>query len=291
MGVLVDSFDAQRWGEAYSKPTTTGTNDLPGELSFAVRDLTEEEIDKCINPDSLEALDFLRLSYKAPPELTFVLTPLILTQYDLIFKLMLRVLRLVFVTDQLWRETMLQRDDDESGYRFVWEARHFVACIAAYFLDAGVALPWQAFEMRLDKIEASLDQRPMDGVESPESLRRVHSAVLNAVLQSLFLRKRQKRVLQLLEEVFTIVLQYAKLRRQRTHGETSDAATTFKALYKAFKKKVQIFATVCRGMAEKALVDKRREEDEELGLEGLGDDTMVSQLLLKLDINGFYSTH
>lgn len=264
---------------------------MPGELSFAVRDLSDEEIDKCVNPDSLEALDFLRLSYKAPSELSFVLTPLILMQYDRVFKLMLRVLRLVFVTDQLWREAMLERDDNESGYRFVREARHFVVSVASYFLDVGVALPWQAFEKRLDKIEASLEQQPADGVESPEKLREMHSAILNVVSQSLFLRKRQKGVLQLLEEVFTIVLQYAKLRQQHNQKGASDAAMSSAMLYKQFKKKVQIFVTVCRGMAEKARVDKRREEDRELGLEGLGDDTMVSHLLLKLDINGFYGAH
>ncbi|KAI6785158.1 Gamma-tubulin complex component-like protein [Emericellopsis cladophorae] len=291
LGVLVDSFDVQPWGGSFSDPFSTEATDLPGELSFAVRDLSDEEIDKCVNPDSLEALDFLRLSYKVPSELRFVLTPLILMQYDRVFKLMLRVLRLVFVTDQLWREAMLERDDNEPGYRFVRESRHFVASVASYFLDVGVALPWQAFEKRLDKMESSLEKQPTDGLESPEKLREVHSAVLNVVSQSLFLRKRQKGVLQLLEEVFTIVLQYAKLRRQHNKKGAADAAVSSAMLYKQFKKKVQVFGTVCRGMAEKARVDKGREEDRELGLEGLGDDTMVSHLLLKLDINGFYGAH
>ena len=283
MGVLSETYETQ------NRPG--GSSDLPGDLSFAVRDLPEEEIDKCMNPDSLEALDFLRLSYKAPPELSFILTPTILMQYDRIFRLLLRVLRMHYVVDQLWRDVMTRGDEASNvSYRFVREARHFVSSVASYFLDIGVALPWQVFEDKLDKIQASLDTRIAEKLESPRQLREFHAQVLNAIMLALFLRKRQQPVLKLLEEVFAIVLEYAKSARLRKPGTEEDADNDASKLYGRFKKKLQVFLTVCRGLTEKARIGGTR-EDKGLGLDGIGDESMVSRLLVKLDPNGYYSKH
>jgi hypothetical protein len=253
--------------------------------------LSEEEIGKCVDPDSLEALDFLRLSYKAPPELSFILTPTILMQYDRIFKLLLRVLRMLYVVDQLWRDVTTRGDEVSNvSYRFVREARHFVSSVASYFLDIGVALPWQVFEDKLDKIQASLDTRIAEKLESPEQLREFHTQVLHAIMLALFLRKRQQPVFKLLEEVFSIVLEYAKSARLRKSGTEEDADNDASKFYGRFKKKLQVFLTVCRGLAEKARIGVTKEE-KRLGLDGIGDESMVSRLLVKLDPNGYYSKH
>ncbi|KAK5998452.1 hypothetical protein PT974_00831 [Cladobotryum mycophilum] len=299
MGILAESYEAKTGLKPdISQGAFNGSSELPGDMSFAVRDLSDEEIDKCMNPDSLEALDFLRLSYTTPPQLTCIITPMSLMQYDRIFKLLLRVLRMLFVVDQLFRDVVMSWRWEDAGdivYRFVRESQHFVSSIAAYFLDTGVAVPWKMFEERLDKIQASLD-RPdssSDELQSPDRLRELHSLVIDRILLSLFLRQRQQPVLKLLEDIFNTVLQFAKYVRLQSLGrgaevEDSQGPTT---LYKEFRKEVKVFITVCRGLGEKArrTGDKRLEQDRSLREQfGTGDDSMIAQLLAKLDMFDYY---
>lgn len=303
MGVLADSFGA---GEGLPKQKLTGisrdSSELPGDMSFAVRDLSQEEIDKCMDPDCLEALDFLRLSYKAPEALAPIITPVILMQYDRIFKLLLKILRMVYVVDQLFLDvngrSSRWKDPGDVSYRFTREAHHFVHGVASYFLNTGVAIPWQAFENRLDKIESYLNSsdatKAPDKVESPDRLREFHSQVLDRIMLTLFLRKRQQPVLKLLEEIFSLVLHYAKHSRMEAIGKARSDTKGQEAgrLYKTFKKKIQIFVTVCRGLTEKG-PSSSRTFDDELGLkqDGIGDDNMVAQLLMKLDMCDYYTKH
>ncbi|KAF7544513.1 hypothetical protein G7Z17_g9894 [Cylindrodendrum hubeiense] len=302
MGVLVESFGS---GNGFAKEKLSSisrdSSELPGELSFAVRDLSEEEIEKCMNPDSLEALDFLRLSYKAPVPLSTIITPAILMQYDRIFKLLLRILRMLYIVNQLFRDvnarTSRWDDPETTSYRFAREAHHFISGITSYFLDAGVAIPWQAFETKLDKIQSDLNNPTSNGwqekMESPDRLRELHSQTLDRIMLSLFLRKRQQPVLNLLEEIFAAVLQYAKFSRMQSLGRGADIdeSTNPGELYRKFKKKVQIFITVCRGLTEKGRLGTRGGDDLGLKQDGIGEDHLVAQLLMKLDMNEYYSKH
>ncbi|KAH7017537.1 Spc98 family-domain-containing protein [Ilyonectria destructans] len=303
MGVLVESFGSENgFSKEMLSSISRDSSELPGELSFAVRDLSEEEIEKCMNPDSLEALDFLRLSYKAPVPLSSIITPVLLTQYDRIFKLLLRILRVLYVVNQLFRDvnarTSRWDDPENASYRFAREAHHFISGITSYFLDAGVAIPWQAFEAKLDQIQSDLNKPSSKGsqekMESPDRLRELHSQALDRIMLSLFLRKRQQPVLNLLEEIFAAVLQYAKYSRMQALGRatSSDKSTKPEELYRKFKKKVQIFITVCRGLTEKSRFGSSKGGDD-LGLkqDGIGEDHLVAQLLMKLDANEYYSKH
>ena len=306
MGVLTESFDSDN-DFVVNRATSISrdASELPGDMSFAVRDLSQEEIDKCMNPDSLEALDFLRLSYKAPTALSGIITPVILTQYDRIFKLLLRIMRMVYVVNQLFRDvnarTSRWADPEDISFRFTREAHHFVSGITSFFMDAGVAIPWQAFEAKLDKIEADLKnpsntKSNPDKVESPDRLREFHSRVLDRIMLSLFLRKRQQPVLNLLEEIFSAVLEYAKFSRTKAIGKNQapdgEEMNEMQRLYGKFKTKVQIFITVCRALTEKSRSTSNKVSDD-LGLkqEGIGEDHMVAQLLMKLDMSDYYTKH
>lgn len=289
MGVLTESYSRRNGDSSQS------TESLPGDLSFAVRDLSEEEIDKCMDPSSLEALDFLRLSYTTPPELLPMITPLILLQYDQIFKVLLRVLRMMYVTNQLFRDshwTMrfhgYELRDEE--YRFVREAHNFVSSVAAYFLGTGITTPWDAFSTKLSEIERSLyKSNSTEEVPSPAQLCEMHSKVLNRIMSALFLRKRQQPVLALVEDIFNIILKYAKISRSAEAG-TLDHEQEVSQLYHDFKKRVQQFITVCRGLTEKVHAESK-ENDGLLSFGqsgGLGDESMIAQLLSKLDLNNYY---
>ncbi|CAG7565070.1 unnamed protein product [Fusarium equiseti] len=306
MGVLTESFDSDNdFAMNRMASISRDASELPGDMSFAVRDLSQEEIDKCMNPDSLEALDFLRLSYKAPTALSGIITPVILTQYDRIFKLLLRIMRMVYVVNQLFRDvnarTSRWADPEDISFRFTREAHHFVSGITSFFMDAGVAIPWQAFEAKLDKIEADLKnpsntKSNPDKVESPDRLREFHSRVLDRIMLSLFLRKRQQPVLNLLEEIFSAVLEYAKFSRTKAIGKNEapdvEEMKEMQRLYGKFKTKVQIFITVCRALTEKSRSTSNKVSDD-LGLkqEGIGEDHMVAQLLMKLDMSDYYTKH
>ncbi len=296
MGILSDAyFD----GRSKSSSNLGRDGDkLPGDLSFAVRDLSEEEIQKCMDPDSLEALDFLCLQYTTPPALTSVITPVILLQYDRVFRLLLRVLRMMYVVDELFRQTLwtsrlygYELSDDE--YRFVREARTFVSSVAGYFLDTAISLPWQAFESRLDQIQTALARSSNDAVTkqppSPLQLQQLHSKLLHAIMSGLFLRKRQQPILNLLEDIFNGILEYAKAAKA---SDATDQANTKQPseMYHEFKQKVQVFITVCRSLSEKA---KSEPKDKGSGdglftSAGVGDESIVAQLLSKLDLDNYY---
>ncbi|OAQ97022.1 hypothetical protein LLEC1_03897 [Akanthomyces lecanii] len=296
MGILSDAYSDSR-PESSNKLSRDGEK-LPGDLSFAVRDLSEEEIKKCMDPDSLEALDFLCLQYTTPPALSSVITPVILLQYDRIFRLLLRVLRMKYVVDELFRHTLwtsrlygYELSDDE--YRFAREARVVVSSVMGYFLDTAMTLPWQAFERRLDQIQEALARSSNDTFTkqppSPLQMQQLHSKLLYAVMSGLFLRKRQQPILNLLEDIFNGILEYATATKASESADQSVFRPTSE-MYHEFKQKVQVFITVCRSLSEKAKSEPRDKDngDALFHSAGVGDESIVAQLLSKLDLDNYY---
>jgi hypothetical protein len=315
MGVLAESYSPPSQHQTSSKEG----HDLPGDLSFAVRDLSDEEIDKCINPGSLEALDFLRLSYKPPAPLIPVITPVILVKYDKIFKLLLRLLRMLYVAGELFRDTNARtsrwENVDSVSLRFRIEAQHFVTSIVTYFFDTGVGIPWMRFEAWLDTVQAGLedDEDPSPNriirVISPDGLREYHEQMLDQIMNTLLLRKRQQPVLKLLEDIFSLILTFSRLSRMKALGkgvslsqspgsEPEGSSSSSKELYHAFKKKVDVFITVCRGMSEKGgghgssnqtRNDVIMNNDEGKHTGGPKEESnTIDRLLMQLEMSGYY---
>lgn len=288
MGVLQDSY-VTGWKKTTS--SSTEPTELPGDLSFAIRDLTPEEMDACMDPDSLEALDFLRMSYKPPSPLFPIMTPAILVKYDKIFKLLLRVLRMLFVIDQLFRDTSSAAsrwvEVDDVSLRFRIEAHHFVSNVARYFFDTGIEKPWQDFEGWLDKIEKHLaeqdDATMQSSTVSPDRLGEQHERTLDEIMTALLLKKRQQPVLKLLEEIFALILRFAKKARLRAEG-AEGPDEEMKDLYRPFREKVEVFITVCRGMTEKAGYGQKRD-----GAGGRGAENPIVMLLLMLDMYNYFT--
>jgi len=303
MGVLSESYQPP---PGYVREKTammtsrSFSSDLLGDLSFAVRDLSPDEVDRCMDPDSLEALDFLRLSYRAPAPLRPVVTPTILVKYDRIFMSLLRILRMLYVVNELFHDVPLAgrrgHRPSNASVRFCIEARHFVRQISAYFFESGITTPWRHFEAWLDKVEAeSLRGRyqyAADGY-SPDMVRERQEHVLDEIMTTLLLRKRQAPVLKLLEEAFAVILQFAKQLRVRTGaggpGEQAMVRESPGDMYATFKKKVELFLTVCRGLGEKS--GTRSEGTQAGGQDGLrqGDANPMERLLLLMDMSGFYT--
>ncbi|KAI1297972.1 Spc97/Spc98 family protein [Xylaria venustula] len=300
MGVLSDTY-------LPSTPREAGTprkenSDLPGDLSFALRDLSPEEIDKCMDPTSLEALDFLRLAYKTPAPLSPILTPVILVKYDRIFKLLLRVLRLLYVVGQLFRDTSRMerqgRDTGDAWLRFQFEAQHLVQSVATYFFDTGIQMPWLQFERWLDGVQSDLAQADMDisnsRVVSPDEVREEHEKMLDRIMSILLLRRRQQPVLALLEDIFRLTLRFSRQTQLEVSGKVEGDAShvIIQELYQTFRKKVVVFITVCHGIHEKEGTatgrGAKREVDDERPSDGVNENA-IDRLLVNLDMLGYYS--
>lgn len=285
MGILSDSYQ-----HTHGTDSMSGHVELPGDLSFAIRDLSPEEMEKCMDPDTLEALDFLRMSYKSPSSLRPILTPAILVKYDKIFKLLLRVLRMLFVVDQLFRDiSQLSRfaEPYDACLRFRIEAHHFVSSVARYIHDTGIDRPWRAFETWLDKVESELGDTstdPQSFAVSPDRLGEQHERTLDEIMTALLLRKRQQPVLVLLEEIFGLVLRFAKQTTQRSHGlEVPERETA--VLYAQFRSKIEVFISVCRGMSEKSGYGQKRNTT----WYGRSEENPIVMLLLLLDMSNYYT--
>ncbi|KAI4736826.1 hypothetical protein E4T50_12672 [Aureobasidium sp. EXF-12298] len=196
MGVLSESY---------------GSKDIPGNLSFAIRELSDAEIEKCLDANSIHALDFLRLRYEAPTPLDSILSDTAMAKYDDCFRVLLGVLRMLhFVT--LLRNTAQQEGSSSASQAFAHEAWNCVSGLAAYFFDIGVAEPWKQFQHLLDTVEADLavedeqgtfGQRVTFGISH---LRNKHDDMLDTIRSRLFLRSRHDKLRTLIEDMFSHIL-------------------------------------------------------------------------------------
>lgn len=292
MGILSDSFVKKQQGQdTGGSASSTRQDSLPGDLSFAVRELSTEEMERCMDPDGLEALDFLRLSYKPPSTLLPVMTPTILLKHDRLFRHLLRMMRMLYVVNQLYRDVCprsgYSQQSSNASLRFRRESHHFVSNIAAYFFDTGVELPWKHFQSWLDQIEVELKEDDASLSQehnySPDRLRNYYEGTLDNIMLSLLLRKRQQPVLKLLEDIFKVILQFAKKARQEDlEQEAAD-------LYRSFRKKVDVFITVCRGLSEKVGYSGKHDGVTPKKVDGYGEEHSLARLLLTLDMSNYYS--
>ncbi|CAG8952391.1 hypothetical protein HYFRA_00001138 [Hymenoscyphus fraxineus] len=306
MGVMTESYHTNNSPDAIHAGTFLDQTSMPGDLSFAVRDMSEEEIQKCMDPDSVEALDFLRLSYKPPAPLDAVITPVILYKYDQLFKLLLRVIRMLYVVSALFRDatdrTARWQGIENLAQRFRIEAHHFISSICGYFFDTGIETTWRLFERKLDQIEARINRDDgnisLGQNEGIDKLRDYHERVLDRIMFALLLRKRQQPVLNLLEEIFTLVLQFSKHSRQRATGSKrkDSADKEVRELYARFRKKVGVFISVCRSLSEKKGYGERKFIDGRAADQGglfdfddLTEENTISQLLSRLEMSNYYS--
>lgn len=339
MGILSESYHSSQLYHSTKNRASSKrqdrrlreTPDLPGNLSFSIRLLSNEEIEKCMDPNSLYALDFLRLQYTPPPPLNLVMTTSALDKYDQCFRLLLRITRMLFIVNHQLPRHGLPGVWETKSFRN--EAHHFVGAVASYFFDSGIGETWQAFEHALDGLERRMRAEDDDGsafgtlvTEGLESVRLAHEECLDRVMFALLLRRRQQQVMKLLEEIFDTILAFAKRAndyaaanassggeveeeeaaaqpqqgRQRVIG--ADEAREIREMYMLFRSKVNVFITVCRGLSGKrgGYAGSKRaggnlfaaaaaEKGGGLGRAADEEDNTIDRLLLKLEMNGYYS--
>lgn len=271
MGVLSESYYSSALFSSKHKPGVMtdpqqDKDELPGQLNFAVRQLTEPEMEKIMDPYGLYALDFLRLRYVPPNPLNLVITTSAVDKYDHIFKFLLRLLRMLFVVAHLPRHY----PDIESRH-FRMEAHHFVTALSTYIFQTGIAEHWDTFQTYVTTLESRLAEEDAAGelgtrvTEGLASLRDAHEKCLDSVMFALLLRRRQRKVLALMEEIFELILLFAKMQNPDTKVEEGP-----KDLYVKLRGKIRVFLSVCRQLTGKKGYGKGRGTSEVNELERLG---------------------
>ena len=288
-------------------PYAGPSSDLPGALSFAIRDLSEEEYVTVMDPHKLSALDFLKINYTPPRPLGEVITSTALYKYDRVFKLLLRMVRMRFVVDQLWRVASRSRERDARrgrlsrsdmvSMKFRIGARHFVTCLSAYVWEVAIGATWRGFETRLDSIQAALEVEAWGGGPagsagggggglgapcmglSLASLTAAHGKVLDRMMFLAFLRRRQEPVMEVVEEILGLVLEFAKGVEDEKKMEE---------MYYRFRRKVKMFGDVVRGLSESRGYGDRRVGGEDVRGDsgvGAGEGAVFANLLVRLEMN------
>jgi hypothetical protein len=256
MGILNECYSGE-YADGSGNPEFEKEKELPGGLSFSIRELTEAEIAKCKNPNTIEALDFLCLQYKPSNVLEVIITQRSLRKYDQLFKQLLRLLRMVSVVKGLIRDSTarnsLSGDTRNLLQKFRIDSQHFILALSDYFFHLAIGSTWQRFRDTLSQIEACLDRGDIDAtIEAAHSipkLRAYHEDILDQMLFALFLTKRQTEVARLLEGIFDTILRFAPLSRMDgTHGVRHESEAMVKRLYAVFRKQMAAFVGYLRSL-------------------------------------------
>jgi hypothetical protein len=251
MGLRLGSRESQRWPPASSELRLTllnvlsdsyvssdaqqqGTTQLPGGLSFAIRELTDAEIDRVMDPTSIYALDFLRLQYTPPSPLADIFTPSIVQHYDSIFRTLLVHVRVLHATSQLsalCNKTRIRKSSRDASReiitlrRFAWKARHFSTTIFSHFTDTVIASSWKDFFSQMTALQpkAQGEETEIQATDLP-SLTASHEAYLSSIRNKLFLRHKHSAIRLAIEELAGLIVKAAAAALHASETERNPVA-------------------------------------------------------------------
>lgn len=271
---------------------------LDDSISFAIRDMPAEELEKCRDVNSIHALDFLRLQYAAPNELLeAVITPEVLSKYDRISQHLLRTMRAQAVTQTLLlngcsRGTTVRRAHSE--HKMILEMHNFITSIADYCHNTAIGVHWSNFHAKMCTAKGHIDNQDYDQtlltVRSLDHLRGVHESTLDSILHALLLKRKQTVLRQILEDVYELILQFDAQQRQEFNNESvvddvgriddnAPVSTALKRVHEDFRSKVLQFIDGLRSQHQSPKVPGDETEDVDL----------FEYLLLRLDMSGYWS--
>ncbi|KAJ9608103.1 hypothetical protein H2200_007091 [Cladophialophora chaetospira] len=266
-------------------------------ISFAIRDMPLEELEKCRNVNSIHALDFLRLQYTAPNELLeAVITPEILDKYDRIFQHLLHNMRLQAVTQSLLRMAAFSEQGIMAigpSHKVIVEMHNFISTIADYCHNTAIGTHWTRFEAVLTSAKSHLDsqryEETLRAVTSLDHLRACHERTLDNILHALMLKQKQARPRQILEGIYNLILQFAVEQRHTDSEDTGKADMNSKSLQERFRAQVLQFIEALGSMKQTAKPVSERAGLEELENSAGDDVDMFECLLLRLDMSGYWA--
>ncbi|KAF2479795.1 Spc98 family-domain-containing protein [Neohortaea acidophila] len=301
MGLRLGTQEGQRWPPTSSEVQLSLTDILsdtfrpqsqgqepPGGLSFSIREMSENEIEKVTDPQSIHALDFLKLQYTSPGPLSAILTPSAMSAYDEAFRLLIKLLRLTHVTTRLKESICMRKgigQTADSGLylrrQFVSEAHHCILVLSSHFLESAIEEPCSKLMTSMADAERAASGMGSEGVVEArepvgvEQLSRVHHMCVDTIRSRLFLRRKQAKIYEGLCNVMTSILKGAALL-------DDEHSTGLQESFDVFRRSVKGLLSVLRQSVEhsrKAISgDTSAEEDLDV----------TKFLLARLNWNGFY---
>ena len=280
IGILSESYHGTVGSRGHNN------SDLPGNLSFAIRDLSAEELEKCGDVGSIEALDFLRLQYKAPPVLETVITQSSLRKYDKVFKYRLRLLRMQAVAQGLLRDAAGRNGKvNHTSQRFKIEIQHFVCSLAAYSSNDVIDVEWSRFQELLRNIEAAIDRSDYEGTiamaGSLSRLEQLHEDVLNRIIEALFLSRRQAQVRDVIDGILRLVLRFASNVRQ---SDKAEGIIGTEEIHTEFRRQVGKLVRYLHSQGSAATARRHGPRNQGLRTDG---EPPFEHFLLRLDMSGY----
>lgn len=306
MGLLSECYHGNGKQLGLRNGTQNTDEDLPGKLSFAIRQLSDDDLRKFKDPNSVEALDFLRLLYTPPPALETIITPKTLDAYDMIFKHMLRLTRLLAVVRNLARHSTARHSSCNEWttrlHLFRMEALHFIESLAEYTFQIGIGTAWQRFDSVLSKIEVGTAKGDVDQTlgyaRSLKHLREHHEGVLHQIRFALFLTKKHAQALHLLEEIFGTILLFAPVSKTLANAMDDDdldfsaLGKRVSQLHATFKKQTHGFVQFLRELSGNRMSTTASRQSEFTpwggGQKDVDTATVFDRLLLRLDFKRYY---
>ena len=297
VGLLTECYFTSNAPGSSANVRPNEQRELPGDMSFSIRELGEEEMTRCKDPNSIEALDFMRLQYRPPAILEAIITQQSLTKYDRLFRHLLRLIRMVSVANGLIQDSTsrssLSGDTRNVFQRFRVDAQRFVLAVSDYCFQVGATSTWQRFQDNLSKVERCLNQGDIDGTmeaaHSVNKLRGYHEDVLDQILFALFLSKKHSQAGKLLEDIFQTILTFAPLSRMDgTSGVRHESERSVLKLYAVFRKQSSAFVSYLRSL------DGERASSKSLGrisntfASELESTAVFDHLLSRLDIREYF---
>lgn len=157
--------------------------DLDDRLSFAIVKPPKGQ-EGWLDRRSIEALDWLTLSFQPPPLIVPLITLQAQLSYQRLFKFLLRLMRVDTVLKGVFRKLMFRQQscsplpawmdswDIQCASRFRYEAHHFVTVLLRYSTDVVITRRWQRFRNRLSALRRSAESQE----DVDEDLERAQSA-------------------------------------------------------------------------------------------------------------------
>ncbi|PSK37321.1 hypothetical protein B9Z65_2063 [Elsinoe australis] len=194
-----------------------GIKDVPGSLSFSVRDLSDSERTEVLNPISPKAFDFLKLQYHPPPALEAIFTDDVLVKYDDVFRFLLRLIRQSHIAANInsvltSRLSSLSIKASAVPLRFAHLCQAVIAALTTHFFDLGINVPWSDFTASLQEVQEDLaleDEERQYGTRVTlgiSGLASLHDRTLDRVRAGLLLEHKQSALREEIERILGVVL-------------------------------------------------------------------------------------
>lgn len=303
IGLGVGLSDRARWPPggsemAYALRTTLLDDEVTGlasrgqvwegiedRVSFAVVALPDDDDGgraRWLNPQAIEALDFVHLVYSPPLAVAALLPTRIMDKYQQIHNLLLRLSRVDAVLSTMFmdtrRETGFTPEISQSVHQLRFQMAWFVTSLTRYILDTGIRQHWDVMRQRLERLKASgtsaayddvyedLDEEALEAdeaddqgdvelgalsqLESAHSLVLYHHIILNRILRACLLADKagQQVTFKIMMGLLGLILDFGKWVKEvqrgvGVSGRQSDAMGAIAATKRAWRDQMAIFVS------------------------------------------------